>query len=97
MEYRPNRRDTHFKVRIVIDDVILDTLMVDISRDGAQLAFPNTLAPGTAVTLRIDDAEVDALVHWSRRGHSGVRFLDRLDPETLLRLEGAADQLADYR
>lgn len=97
MEYRPSRRDTHVKIRMAIDDMILDTLMVDISRDGARLAFPHDLQPGTAVTLRIDGAEVDALVHWSRRGHAGVRFLDRLDPETLRMLEGAADRLAAYR
>ena len=97
MEYRPNRRDTHVKVRMVIDDMILDALMVDISRDGARLAFPGDLAPGTAVTLKIDGAEVDPLIHWSRRGHSGVRFLDRLAPETLSMLESAADRLAGFR
>ena len=97
MDYRPSRRETHVGVRLIVDDLLLETSVLDISRDGAKIACPDHLLPGTAVRLWIDDIEVKALVHWSRKGHAGLRFFDRLDSATLLMLEKAGDRLAAFR
>ena len=97
MDYRPSRRPTRVGATIVIDDMILQTVVVDISRDGARLSLPGWIAPGTAVYLKVRDASVPALVHWMSDGHAGVRFYDRLDRETLIALETADDPLADWR
>lgn len=97
MDYRPNRRETQVTVRLTVDDLLLETSLLDISRDGAKIACPEHLLPGTAVRLWIDGVEVKALVHWSRKGHAGLRFFDRLDSATLLMVEKAGDRLAAFR
>ena len=97
MDYRPNRRPTRVGATLVVDDLILQTTVVDISRDGARLNLPGWIAPGTAVYVRVGAASVPALVHWMEDGHAGVRFFDRLDRDTLVALEAADDPLADWR
>ena len=97
MDYRPNRRETHMSATLMVDDLLLETTLLDISRDGAKVKLPADLAPGTAVTIRIDDVSVKALVHWSKAGEAGLRFFDRLDVATLLTVEQAGDRLAAWR
>lgn len=97
MDYRPNRRATRAGATLVVEDMILHTTVMDISRDGARLSVPGWIAPGTAVYLRVGAASVPALIHWMRAGHAGVRFYDRLDRETLISLEASDDPLAEWR
>ena len=97
MQYRPSRRETRIRARMAVDDIILEATLLDISRDGARIEAPEHLLPGTAVSLTIEGADVPALVHWSRKGQAGLRFLDRLDVATLREVEQAADRLAAFR
>ena len=87
MRYRPNRQEARYKATLRADGEAIPATVVDISRDGAKLAVPYPILAGTAVQLKLGRTHAKALVHWCRDGHAGVRFLDRLDRNTLLRLE----------
>lgn len=95
--YRPERRKTHARALIVLDDALLEARVRDISRDGAKLDVPGWIEAGTAIYFRVGAASLPALVHWMRDGQAGIRFFERLDRETLIALERAADPLAEFR
>ena len=90
-EYRPTRRKNCVDVRLFVDGEDVAATLLDISRDGAKLAVPYAVLPGSAVALRLDAADVPALVQWSRDQKVGLRFLDRLEREVLAALEGRDD------
>ena len=82
---------------MTLDDDVIDGVVVDISRDGAKFVATGVFDVGSAVILIMDDVAIPALVHWSADGHTGLRFLDRLDSATLLVVEQAADMFAPFR
>ncbi len=96
-QYRPARRKTDVAATLVVEDVLLRVRVLDISRDGAKLALPGWVAPGTAVRLCLGSNSTPALVHWVSDGRAGLRFFDRLDGETLTAIERADDPLNDFR
>lgn len=96
-EYRPTRRKTRVSAILAVEDVILQVMVVDISRDGAKLTLPGWVAPGSAVHLTVAAHTTPALIHWVRDGVAGVRFLDRLNGASLSAIEAADDPLKDYR
>jgi hypothetical protein len=89
--YRAGRHKTRAAARLEADGETLEVVILDVSRDGAKVTVPYPLMPGTAARLSVAGSNVAALVHWSRKGHAGLRFLDRLDIDALIVLEGAAD------
>ena len=88
--YRPKRHATSVEARLLADGEDLTAVLLDVSRDGAKLSVPYPLLAGTAVRLRVGKSDTKALVHWSRKGQAGLRFIDRLDPATLIALEAAS-------
>lgn len=88
--YRPMRHKANAGAEIVSDAGIARVELKDISRDGAKITPGMWLARGSAVTLRIDGETLPAVVHWAREDAAGIRFLDRPDPKTLIRLERSA-------
>ncbi|NNJ67394.1 MAG: PilZ domain-containing protein [Boseongicola sp.] len=89
--YRPTRRQNAVPVFVVVDGDEVAATLVDISRDGAKLRVPYAVLPGTAVELRVSSTVIPALVQWFEERHAGLRFLDRLEREVLLALEGRGD------
>ncbi len=89
MQYRPNRVQTNLEATLIVEGEATRATIVDISRDGAKLSVPYPILEGTAVRLQLGRKETKALVHWCRDGHAGVRFLDRLDRNTLVMIEAA--------
>ena len=89
--YRPMRHKANARAEIVSDAGIARVALKDISRDGAKIAPGMWLARGSAVTLNIDGEALPAIVHWAREDAAGIRFLDRPDPNTLIRLERSAE------
>ena len=87
-DYRPTRRENSVPVRLVADGEETPATLLDISRDGAKVQVPFAILPGTAVALRIEDDEVTALVQWCDIPHAGLRFLERLERDVLILLEG---------
>jgi len=95
--YGANRRKTRVAATLVADGFDIPAVIVDCSARGVKLKLACPVAPGTAVRLAFLEAEENAIVHWWRAGHAGLRFLDRLDRDTLFTLETAADELAEWR
>lgn len=95
--HSPNRRKTRVPARLQTDDRVLSVVILDISYEGMKLATPERIEPGMPVTIEALDARVPAIVHWSSNRRAGVHLLDRLDRETLIALETAEDELAEFR
>ena len=89
MKYRPNRRQTRYDVTLNAEGEAIRTAILDISRDGAKIAVPYPLLVGTAVQLKLGKTTAKALVHWCENDRAGLRFLERLDRNTLLTIEAA--------
>ena len=89
MQYRPNRVQTNLEATLIVEGEATRATIVDISRDGAKLRVPYPILEGTAVRIHLGRKESKALVHWCHNGHAGVRFLDRLDRNTLMMIEAA--------
>ncbi|MGI9390074.1 MAG: PilZ domain-containing protein [Boseongicola sp.] len=87
MQYRPNRVQTKQKVLLFVEGEAIPATIIDISRDGAKLKVPYSILEGTAVRLQLGPKDTKALVHWCHDGRAGVRFLDRLDRNTLTKVE----------
>ena len=87
--YRPNRTKTDVIAILSAEGERTPTRVLDISRDGARIDVPHAFVRGTAVTLSVDGARMPALVAWSANDQAGLRFLDRLDRDTLVQLESA--------
>ncbi len=92
MKYRPNRQNTQYDVTLNAEGEAISATVLDISRDGARIAVPYPLLVGTAVELRLENTKTKALVHWCENNNVGVRFLDRLDRNTLLEIEQAGSR-----
>ena len=95
--FSPNRRKTRVAALLHLDDRVVQTTIVDISFDGMKLKIPLAVEPGTPATVEVGKAKLPAIIHWHRDGHAGLHLLDRIDSETLIDLETAYDDLADYR
>ncbi len=96
-QYRAARRATRVAALLIVDDVILKVTVVDISRDGARVMLPGSVAPGTPVHLQLGVSSTPALVHWTDKGAAGLRFYGRLDGATLAAIEAADDPDANWR
>lgn len=90
-DYRPTRRKNRVAVRLLVDGEDVAATLLDISRDGAKLEVPYAILAGSAVELRFEATKVPALVQWFRDHHIGLRFLDRLERDALVSLEGRDD------
>ena len=87
MQYRPNRQKTKLDVTLSAEGEAIRVTILDIARDGAKIAVPYPLLAGTAVQLEMGKTTAKALIHWCENNKVGIRFLDRLDCETLLMIE----------
>ncbi len=95
--HSPNRRRTRVAARLHVDDAVKDVVIRDVSYEGMKLSVPNTIAPGTAVMVELAGESIPAIVHWSKSGFAGLHLLRRLERDTLVMLETAHDELADFR
>lgn len=90
-DYRPTRRKNRVSVRLFVDGENVAATLLDISRDGAKLDVPYAILPGSAVELRFDNTTVPALIQWALDHRVGLRFLDRLERDVLVALEGRGE------
>ncbi len=95
--FSPNRRKTNVAVLLHVDDRILPATVIDVSYDGMKIRLGETLIPGTPLSVELATALIPAIVHWHVPPHVGLHLLERLDSETLIRLENADDEFADFR
>ncbi|MDA8585173.1 PilZ domain-containing protein [Rhodobacteraceae bacterium] len=95
--FSPNRRRTRVEALLRVDDEVVRTTIMDVSYDGMKLSVPANLEPGTAVTVEVVGERIPAIVHWSKARFAGLHLLRRLDCETLVTLETAHDDLAEFR
>ena len=95
--HSPNRRRTRVDALADIEGALHTVTILDVSFEGMKLAVPALIFPGTPIAIQVMDHRLRAIVHWYRLGHVGVHLLDRLDARTLLALEQAHDEFADYR
>ena len=95
--FSPNRRRTRVEALLHVDDIVVRTVILDVSYDGMKLSVPNDLPQGTAVTVEVLYEKIPAIVHWSKKQFAGLHLLHRLDRGTLIALETAHDDLAEFR
>ena len=95
--HSPNRRRTKLAARLHLDERVIETTILDVSYEGMKILTEDELPQGTAVTVEIDEERVPAIVHWWKDGRAGLHLLERLERETLLTLETADDDLAEFR
>ena len=95
--FSPNRRRTNVAALLHVDDRILPATVIDVSYDGMKLQVDEPVTPGTPLSVELATALIPAIVHWHVSPHIGLHLLERLDSETLIRLENADDEFADFR
>lgn len=95
--HSPNRRRTRVDAMIDSLGARLPAVILDVSFEGMSLSLPHNLAPGTPITIEVLNQNIPAIVHWSRSRLAGVHLLERLEGQTLIALENADDEWADYR
>lgn len=95
--HSPNRRQTRVEALLHVEGCVERVVILDVSFEGMKMSLPETLEPGTAVTVEVMGEHIPAIVHWSRSRFAGLHILRRLKGETLLALESADDDLAAYR
>ena len=95
--YSPNRRKTRVEAEIDVDGERLRAIILDVSFNGMKLSVPENFAPGTALTVHVLDEAIPAIVHWSKSRFAGLYLLRRLERDTLVALETAHDDLAEFR
>ncbi len=95
--HSPNRRKTWVPAMMELDGERYEVTIRNISFEGMKLAVPLVIAPGSPITLHVLNHRIPAIVHWYRGGHCGIHLLQRLEGQTLLALENAADELAEFR
>lgn len=95
--HSPNRRKTRVSARLIVEEASLEVLIRDVSLEGMRLEVPMTLEPGTPVSLSVLDITVPAIIHWSHDGEAGIHLLEHLDRDTLIALETADDEFAEFR
>lgn len=90
MQYRPSRQATRYDVTLKAEGEVIRATIRNISRDGAKVSVQYPLLAGTAVYLKVGAKTFKALVHWCRDGNAGLRFFDRLDRDTMVKIEASA-------
>ena len=95
--HSPNRRKTRVEATALIDGALHRATILNVSLHGMGISVGLPLAPGTALTIRVYDAEIPTIVHWSHASHAGLHLLGRMDRDTLVALETAHDDLAEFR
>ncbi len=95
--HSPNRRQTRVEALLHVDTAVERVVIVDVSYEGLRLSVPHNIPPGTAVTIEVMGERIPAIVHWSKSRFAGLHLLSRLEAETLLALESADDELAEFR
>ena len=95
--HSPNRRRTKVPARLHVEGDLLSTVVLDVSYEGMKVSVKEQILPGTAVTVEVFGEEIPSIVHWCDDEHAGLHLLRRLKRETLLALENADDELADFR
>lgn len=95
--FSPNRRRTRVEALLHVDDRVLPVMILDVSYDGMKLSIPEDMPQGTAVTVEVLYEKIPAIVHWSKQQFAGLHLLRRLDRDTLVALETAHDDLAEFR
>ena len=95
--HSPNRRKTKVNAVVDVDGKPLRAVIRNVSFKGMNLSLPHNLAPGTAITIEVLNQRIRAIVHWCRSCSAGVHLLERLDGQTLIALENAHDELAEFR
>lgn len=79
-EYRTQRKKTRLPIKLrTEEDEVIDVTLRDISVDGARIEVSEPILAGSAVSVEIGPATLPALVHWSRKGSAGLRFMERPD------------------
>ena len=95
--FSPNRRKTRVEATIDMDGARVPAFIRDVSFEGMKLDVPIQIEKGTPVTIEVFDQSIPAIVHWCGDGQMGVHLLQRLEGQTLLALENAEDDLAEFR
>lgn len=95
--HSPNRRRTQVEARMELDGAAHRAIILDVSFDGMKLSVPVAILPGSPIMIEVLGHRIPAIVHWCRAGHAGIHLLERLEGQTLIALETAADALAEYR
>ena len=95
--HSPNRRRTHVAALLHMDGTVERVVIRDVSYEGMKITVPEAIAPGTAVTVVVAGEQIPAIVHWSKTGFAGLHLLQRLERDTLVTLETADDDLAEFR
>ena len=95
--HSPNRRRTRVDAMIESHGARLAAVILNVSFDGMNLGLPHNLAVGTPITILVMGERIPAIVHWSRNCLAGVHLLERLEGQTLIALENAEDEFADFR
>lgn len=95
--HSPNRRKTRVEAVMEAEGERHRVIIIDVSYEGMRLSVPRDIAPGTAVTVEVFGERVPAIVHWSRTRFAGLHLLERLERDTLVALETAHDELAEFR
>ena len=95
--HSPNRRKTRVEAKLDLEGQFHRVFVLDVSYQGMKLSVPEDIEPGTAVTVHVLGESIPAIVHWSKARFAGLNLLVRLESDTLLALETAHDDLAEYR
>lgn len=95
--HSPNRRKTHVDAFMELDGATYPVTIRDISFQGMKISVPIVIEPGSPLMLSVLGHDIPAIVHWFRGGYVGVHLLERLDGQTLIAVENAADELAAFR
>ena len=95
--HSPNRRKTRVEALLDVEGAQVRAIILDVSYAGMKLSVPNNLEPGTAVTVQVLGESIPAIVHWCKSRFVGLHLLIRLESDTLVSLENAHDELAEYR
>ena len=95
--HSPNRRKTRVEAAVESNGARLPAVILNVSFEGMNLSLPHNLAPGTPITIVVMGQRIPAIVHWSRSRHAGVHLLERLEGQTLIALENADDEWAEFR
>ena len=95
--HSPNRRKTRVEAVLDVEGTEVRVIIVDVSYAGMKLSVPEDIEPGTAVTVHVLGDKIPAIVHWSKSRFAGLHLLVRLESETLVALETAHDDLAEFR
>ena len=95
--HSPNRRKTRVEAQLDLEGQLHRVILLDVSYEGMKLSVPEDIEPGTAVTIHVLGESIPAIVHWSKSRFAGLHLLLRLESDTLVALETAHDELADFR